>query len=180
MAVHRQFIADSKWKKCSVTKPFIWSKLSMKREVLDHWEESIIFTSYSDHFQGRWSACRQKGNIRRYKSKGVSSANICFKTYGYLYFLSSEMPSRLSTNTLNIGEYDQSEGVRWLQSPLWSSRSVVARLTGMFHKLQFINLYKYYFIYSRWPTNQKLENENMTAQTVASTPVVCLSETSTW
>ena len=60
----------------------------------------------------------------------------------FTVLFSSEVPSRLSTNTLVIGERDRSEGLRWRQSPSWCSRSVVSHMSGGFHNLQFINLYK--------------------------------------
>jgi hypothetical protein len=99
-------------------------------------------------------------------------------TKDYLqYFFSSEVPSRLSTNTLDIGECDRSEGLRWWQSASWCSRSVVSHLSRMFNDLQFIIDW---FVSSRRQTNGIEEGENVTAQVLASTPAACLPETTTW
>ena len=59
------------------------------------------------------SACYQKENIRRYKSN-VRRLQGCGAKHKRLFtiILSSEVPSRLSTNTHDIGECDRSEGLR--------------------------------------------------------------------
>ena len=95
-------------------------------------------------------------------------------------FLSSEVRRRLSKNTFFIGERDLSEVMWWRQSPSSYSRSVVSHVNRGFHKLQFMNLYIDLFVSSGRHTNGNEEGENVTAQTLVSTPAACLQESTTW
>ena len=72
------------------------------------------------------------------------------------------------------------EGLRWRQSASWCSRGVVSHLSRMFQNLRFINLYIDWFVSSRRETNGIEEGENVTAQTLASTPADCFPGTTTW
>ena len=117
---------------------------------------------------------------------GTSQMCVVYKdvvqnTNDYLrYFVSSEVPSRLSTNTHDIGECDRSEGLRLRWSLSWCNRSVVSHVNRRFHNLQFINFYIDWFVSSRRQSNEIEEDENLTAQALASTPASCLPGTTIW
>jgi len=53
----------------------------------------------------------------------------------------------------------------------------VSHVNRRFLKLQFIKLYIDLFVSSGWLSNRIEEGENVTAQTLASTPAACLPET---